>query len=112
MSTITLQRLLTDRSLNVLVYSVHPGIVRTDLFKETILGNCKWLTLGWKAPDRGATPVIYAAVNEDIEKKGGIYISNCKEIALPPLALEEKIQKRLFELSLKQAQLKDFFEYL
>jgi len=48
MSTITLQRLLKDKSLNILVYSVHPGIVRTDLFKNTYLGNKKWLMAAWK----------------------------------------------------------------
>lgn len=48
MFTITLQKLLTDKSLNVLVYSVHPGIVRTDLFKNTILGRNKWLMMAWK----------------------------------------------------------------
>ena len=62
--------------------------------------------------DQGATPIVYAALNKDIEKKGGIYISNCKENSLPPLALEEQIQKRLFELSLKQAHLNDFFQDL
>ena len=110
--TITLQKLLTDKSLNVLVYSVHPGIVSTDLFKDTILGKNKWLMFVWKTPEQGALPVIYTALNKDIEKKGGIYISNCKESALPSVALEEQIQKQLFELSLKQVRLNDFFQHL
>ncbi|GAB1863445.1 Dehydrogenase/reductase SDR family member on chromosome X-like isoform X1 [Camponotus japonicus] len=112
MFTVTLQKLLTDKSLNVLVYSVHPGIVRTDLFKNTILGRHKWLMMAWKTPDKGATPIIYAALNRDIEKKSGIFISNCKEAIPPSLALEEKIRKQLFELSLKQVQLNDFFQHL
>jgi len=65
-----------------------------------------------QTPDRGATPIVYAATSKDIEKKGGIYISNCKEIAVPPLALKKEIQEQLFELSLKQVHLKDFFQYL
>lgn len=65
-----------------------------------------------QTPDRGATPIIYAAVSKDIEEKGGIYISNCKEISVPPLALDEEVQERLFKLSLKQVHLKDFFQYL
>lgn len=111
MFTLTLQKLLKCRSLNVLVYCVHPGIVKTDLFKGTILNN-KWLTTTWKTPDQGATPVIYAAVSKDIEKKGGLYISNCKELATPPLARRKDIQQQLFELSLKQVHLKKFFQYL
>ncbi|XP_012522301.2 dehydrogenase/reductase SDR family member on chromosome X [Monomorium pharaonis] len=111
-STITLQRLLNDKSLNISVHSVHPGIVRTDLFKDTLLGNYKFLMAAWKTPDQGATPIIYAAINKDIEKKTGTYISNCKEIPVPSLALKEEIQERLFELSLKQAHLKNFFQHL
>ncbi|XP_029170063.1 dehydrogenase/reductase SDR family member on chromosome X-like [Nylanderia fulva] len=107
--TVTLQKLLTDKSLNVLVYCVHPGIVNTDLFKDTILGRYRWLMMGWKTPEQGAIPIIYAALNKDIERKGGIYISNCKEYALPSAALKEKIQKQLFEFSLKQVRLSDFF---
>ncbi|XP_077264922.1 polyprenol dehydrogenase [Temnothorax americanus] len=112
-STIILQRLFKDKSLNVLVYSVHPGVVRTDLFNEyALLANNKWLMTMWKTPDRGATTIIYAAMSKDVERKGGIYISNCKEFAVPPLALKEEIQERLLELSLKQAHLKDLFQYL
>lgn len=48
MSTIILQKLLKDKSLNVLVYSVHPGIVKTDIFKDTLLSNKKWLMVAWK----------------------------------------------------------------
>jgi len=62
--------------------------------------------------DQGATPIIYAAISKDIEQKGGIYISNCKEIAVPSLALKEELQEQLFKLSLKQVHLKDFFQYL
>lgn len=65
-----------------------------------------------QTPDKGATPIIYAALNRDIEKKSGIFISNCKEAIPPSLALEEKIRKQLFELSLKQVQLNDFFQHL
>lgn len=139
MFTIILQRLLKDKSLNILVSCVHPGIVNTDLFKETMLGSNKWLMFTWKViiyinfflillyyyqlfiaviicllqtPDQAATSVIHPAVSKDIERKGGKYFSNCKEIAIPPLALEEEVQERLFELSLKQTHLKDFFQYL
>ncbi|KYN10492.1 Dehydrogenase/reductase SDR family member on chromosome X [Trachymyrmex cornetzi] len=112
MSTITLQKLFKNKSLNILVYSVHPGIVKTDLFQDTVLAWNKWLMVGWKTADQGATPVIYAAISKDLEKKGGIYISNCKEMAVPSLALEEEVRERLFELSLKQTHLKNFFQYL
>ncbi|KYQ48094.1 Dehydrogenase/reductase SDR family member on chromosome X [Trachymyrmex zeteki] len=112
MSTITLQKLFKDRSLNILVYAVHPGIVKTDLFKETILAWNKWIMTGWKTAHQGAIPVTYATISKDIERKGGVYISNCKEMTVPSLALEEEVRERLFELSLKQIHLENFFQYL
>jgi len=70
------------------------------------------LTLLSQTADQGATTVIYAAISKNLEKKGGVYISNCKEMIVPSLALEEKVRKRLFELSLKQTHLENFFQYL
>ncbi|XP_020287622.1 dehydrogenase/reductase SDR family member on chromosome X-like isoform X4 [Pseudomyrmex gracilis] len=111
--TITLHKLLKNRSVNVQVYSVHPGIVRTDLFKNTFFAqDGKWLTTLWKTPEQGAIPIVYVAVNKDVEIKSGTYFSNCKEVAAPSLALKEDIQKELFELTLKQVKLSDFFQLL
>lgn len=63
-------------------------------------------------PEQGALPIVYAAVNKDIGTKGGLYISNCREKPVLSVALEPKIQKQLFDLSLRQTQLNDFFQYL
>jgi hypothetical protein len=65
-----------------------------------------------QTPDRGATSVTYAAISKDIEKKGGIYLSNCKELLFPSSVGKEEVQERLFKLSLKQVHLKDFFQHL
>lgn len=46
--TTTLQKFLTDKSLNVQVYCVHPGIVKTDLFKNSYLSKVKLLMIGFK----------------------------------------------------------------
>ncbi|EZA49899.1 Retinol dehydrogenase [Ooceraea biroi] len=112
MFTLKLDKLLRDKSLKVQAYCVHPGIVRTDLFKETLLGRHKWLMIRWKTAEEGATPIVYTAVNKEVEYKGGLYISNCKELPIPPHALVEKTQKELFDLSLEQLQLRDFFQFL
>jgi len=71
--------------------------------------NCTFVL---QTPEAGAIPIMYAALDKSIENKGGIYISNCKEYPIAPLALKKNIQKQLFELSLKQAKLEDFFQYL
>ncbi|XP_032683277.1 retinol dehydrogenase 12-like isoform X1 [Odontomachus brunneus] len=110
--TATLQKLLMNRSLNIRIYSVHPGIVKTDLFNNSYVSKVKLLMIGFKTPEQGAIPIVYTAVNKDIEKKGVLYISNCRENAVLPVVLDTKIQQQLFNLSLKQAQLNDFFQYL
>ncbi|EFN84835.1 retinol dehydrogenase 12 [Harpegnathos saltator] len=110
--TSTLQKCLTDRSLNVRIYSVHPGIVKTDLFNNSYLSKVKLLMIGFKTPEQGAIPIVYTAINKDIGMRGGLYINNCKESSILPKALEPKTQEQLFDLSLKQAQLNDFFQYL
>lgn len=65
-----------------------------------------------QTPSKGAVPIIYAALDKDIENKGGIYISNCRERPVATQALQKSIQDQLLELSLKQTKLNDFFQYL
>lgn len=43
--TIKLQQLFKDRSLNVETFSVHPGVVNTELFKNTMFHNSKVMML-------------------------------------------------------------------
>lgn len=65
-----------------------------------------------QTPEQGATPIVYTAVNKDIGMKDVLYISNCRENAVLPVVLDTKIQQQLLDLSLKQAQLSDFFQHL
>lgn len=78
---------------------------------QTII-NQFTVTLLSQTAHQGAIPVTYATISKDIERKGGVYISNCKEMTVPSLALEEEVRERLFELSLKQIHLENFFQYL
>ncbi|XP_076619638.1 polyprenol dehydrogenase [Colletes latitarsis] len=111
-STKTLQNLFKEKEYNVQVYSVHPGIVFTDLFENTYIWRFQFFFKRvLKTPKRGATSIVYAAVNKAIEKCGGIYISNCRSSPGHPDALNSSIQKQLLELSLKQVQLKNILQY-
>lgn len=66
----------------------------------------------FQTPRQGAISIVYAAVNKAIENQGGMYISNCRPGEIHPDALNSSIQEKLFELSLQQVQLKDFFQYV
>ncbi|XP_053999739.1 retinol dehydrogenase 12-like [Hylaeus anthracinus] len=112
-STKILQNLLKEKKYHVQVYSVHPGIILTDLFIHTALWRFKFLFQRiLKSSKEGATPIVYAAVNKAIENYGGIYISNCRPTPSHPDALDLSIQKQLLNVSLQQVQLNDFFQYI
>ncbi|CAL7936981.1 unnamed protein product [Xylocopa violacea] len=112
--TNTLQELLKEKKYYVQVYSVHPGIVLTDLFDQYYLWRYKQIfgQYLFKSPRQGATSIVYAAVNKAMENCGGIYINNCRPTSVNPDALNLSIQKKLLELSLQQVQLNDFFQYV
>ncbi|XP_076641405.1 retinol dehydrogenase 12 [Halictus rubicundus] len=112
-STTKLQNLLKERGYNINVYSVHPGIVCTDLFVHTFIWKYKLLLqFIFKNPKQGATSIVYAAVNKAIENKGGIYISNCLPSPQHPDTLDSSVQDKLMDLSLQQVQHKSVFEYV
>lgn len=113
MSTKTLQNLFNEKHLDINVYSIHPGLVATDLFQHYYPKRLKPVTqFLLKNPEQGATSIVYAAVSEQMKNCSGIYISNCKEEPINSVASNKSSQERLFQLSLDQVQLKDFFQYL
>uniref|UniRef100_A0ABD2WPW5 Dehydrogenase with different specificities related to short-chain alcohol dehydrogenase n=1 Tax=Trichogramma kaykai TaxID=54128 RepID=A0ABD2WPW5_9HYME len=101
-----LAKLFSEKRLPIQVNAVHPGVVATDLFDYSYLYYFKPLSkIFFKTPVEGATPIVYAAVNPTIEKKSGMYISNCQDSPINPLADDESLQNQLFDLSLKQTQI-------
>lgn len=108
-----LQNLLNEKEYPVQVYSVHPGLVFTELFIHSYVWRCKLLFQSFfKTPKQGTISIAYAAVNENVENSGGIYINNCRPSPVHPDALSVSIQTKLFDLSLQQVQLSDFFQYV
>ncbi|XP_045495410.1 retinol dehydrogenase 11 [Colias croceus] len=92
--------MFTDKDIPIRCYSVHPGIVDTDLFEHASFGKLPWARkLFFKTPEKGAVSILYACFNKDILNKGGLYISNCKEGFSNRFSKNEKHQQKLFELS-------------
>ncbi|CAH2091484.1 unnamed protein product [Euphydryas editha] len=93
-------RILEDKDVPVKCYSVHPGIVDTDLFEHSNFSKFPWIrrTL-FKTPEKGAVSILYACFDKDILAKGGLYISNCKEGFTNRFSKNEKHQENLFKLS-------------
>ena len=104
-----LAKRLLDTGINV--YSVHPGIVDTNLLKSfdnfCILRLLRPL-VSWmlKTPKEGAETVIFCSTEEALNFESGKYYANLREVIPHHRALNEEDQKRLWELSLDMIEKK------
>lgn len=103
MSARYVNKLLEEEGSPVKSFSVHPGIVDTDLFDKTMFKKVfPWaMKLFFKTPAKGAVSILFACFNKDLEKRGGLYISNCTEGISNRFSKQLDNQKRLFEVSCK-----------
>ncbi|CAB3260224.1 unnamed protein product [Arctia plantaginis] len=101
MSARYINKLLEEEGCPVKSYSVHPGIVDTDLFEKTMFKKAfPWaMKLFFKTPEKGAISILFACFDKDLEKRGGLYISNCIEGISNRFSKKLDNQKRLFEMS-------------
>ena len=90
----------------VCVYSLHPGVVRTDLGRhvEDKVGIFKYLLWGllWpftKNPVQGAQTTIHCAVAEELEGETGLYYSDCAQKEAAPQGQDDVTAEKLWELS-------------
>ncbi|CAN9499290.1 unnamed protein product [Ophioblennius macclurei] len=90
----------------VTTYSLHPGVIRTEL------GRHFWPTIPlWrrvvftplvyliKTPTEGAQTTIYCAVEESLKDESGLYYSDCAPKTAAPQALDDEAAKKLWDLS-------------
>ncbi|XP_013198088.2 retinol dehydrogenase 12 [Amyelois transitella] len=101
MSARYINRLLDQEGYPVKCYAVHPGIVDTDLFNGTLFRRLfPWaMKLFFKTPAKGAISIHHACFDKDLEKKSGLYISNCIEGISNRFSKNVEHQQRLFEIS-------------
>lgn len=81
-------------------FAVHPGMVNTDLFKDSALFKYfRWtMKIFFKTPTQGSISILYACFKNDLEKKGGLYISNCGEGFSNSISKNIEAQKKLHEI--------------
>lgn len=101
MSARYINKILEEDSCPVRAFSVHPGIVDTDLFEKTLFRRAfPWaMKLFFKSPERGAISILFTCFEKHLDKKGGLYISNCIEGISSKFSKNVDYQKRLFEIS-------------
>ncbi|XP_034433152.1 retinol dehydrogenase 13 isoform X2 [Hippoglossus hippoglossus] len=90
----------------VTVYSLHPGVIRTELGRHifptlSLLVRiiAKPLIMLLKSPREGAQTTIYCAVDESLANVSGLYYSDCAPITAAPQALDDAAAKKLWDLS-------------
>ncbi|CAN9506720.1 unnamed protein product [Ophioblennius macclurei] len=90
----------------VTVYSLHPGVIRTELtrhllptlalWQKMVIGVLQWLI---KTPCEGAQTSIYCAVDESLANVSGLYYSDCAPKTPAPQARDDAAAKKLWDLS-------------
>ncbi|XP_008303251.1 retinol dehydrogenase 13-like [Stegastes partitus] len=90
----------------VTVYSLHPGVIRTELGRHFIPTLAMWkkviimpFLLLIKSPWEGAQTTIYCAVDESQANTSGLYYSDCALKKPAPQALDDAAAKKLWDLS-------------
>ncbi len=82
--------------------SLHPGTVSTGLF-GTFLGLPRWLKFLWGwfgvSPEKGAKTSLYLATSPQVAGISGRYFKNSRPYPVNPIANDENIAKRLWDLS-------------
>lgn len=90
----------------VTTYSLHPGVIRTELgrhfwptiplWKKIVFTPCMFLI---KSPTEGAQTTIYCAVEESLQDQSGLYYSDCAPKTAAPQGLDDEAAKKLWDLS-------------
>ncbi|XP_075933788.1 retinol dehydrogenase 13-like [Anarhichas minor] len=90
----------------VTVYSLHPGVIRTELGRHLLPTLALWqriilmpLLMLIKSPYAGAQTSIYCAVDESQANSSGLYYSDCAPKKPAPQALDDAAAKKLWDLS-------------
>ena len=86
-------------SANITVNALHPGHVKTDLYKEFRKNPLLKLIENVKAvrPEIGAVTHIYLAASEDVQVTTGKYFINCIEKTSSKSSYDKGLQQALWE---------------
>lgn len=86
----------------VTAYSLHPGVVQTDLWRHLSGPQqfvMKVVSPFTKSSSQGAQTSIYCAVEPSLEKESGGYYSDCAPAKCSAKAEDDDLAQRLWELS-------------
>ena len=104
---------LKDKNQDVSVYSLHPGVIYTNLYREfdqqyglLVKIGCAFVWPFLKSSKEGAQTTIYCATEESLAPETGKYYCDCAEKYPSPHALDKDTAAELWEMSEKLVGLK------
>lgn len=97
------------RGTNVTCYSVHPGIVRTELSRHVSLWQKVFIEpvaqLLFLDPEAGAQTTLHCCLQEGLEPLSGRYFSCCAVQEVCARARDDAVARKLWEVSEKLCEL-------
>ncbi|KAF2889646.1 hypothetical protein ILUMI_16527, partial [Ignelater luminosus] len=99
----------------VTTYSLHPGVIATDLarhFDKTFCRGIGWMynnvfNLFIKTPEQGAQTTIYCSVDEKAGNETGLYYAECKVKDSSSTSKNMEDAEKLWNISWKMVGLDD-----
>jgi NAD(P)-dependent dehydrogenase (short-subunit alcohol dehydrogenase family) len=89
----------------VMINSLHPGLVRTTLLKDTGFINLLFKLIPHVKPEKGAETSIYLASSPEVANVSGRFFSNKKEAKTTAEANDEEKGRKLYDVSMQMAGL-------
>ena len=88
---------------NVSVNTLHPGVVKTDLF-DKMSSEQKSLFDSFVSPEEGAITSIFLATSEEVEGLSAKYWHKHQEVESSEMAKDPQLAKKLWDLSLNYVE--------
>jgi NAD(P)-dependent dehydrogenase (short-subunit alcohol dehydrogenase family) len=82
-------------------YSLHPGVVASDVWREVPWPFRSIMKLGMISNEQGAQTTLYCATSPDVEEQSGRYYDKCREKRPGALADDEALARTLWEKSVQ-----------
>ncbi|XP_045510676.1 retinol dehydrogenase 12-like [Colias croceus] len=108
---------LRERNINdVNTYSLHPGVVRTELgrnFFRGLIFGATWvfnniISVFIKSPQCGAQTTIYCAIDEECANESGLYYSDCSKARRSSQCRNDSEALKLWDMTIEKLNLQKY----
>ncbi|PVH32424.1 hypothetical protein PAHAL_9G395700 [Panicum hallii] len=99
-----LSRILKEEGVNISANAVHPGVIRTNLFRNRTIVSVLLNTIGRiisRSVEQGAATTCYVAMHTQVKGISGKYFANCNIGSPSSQASDAELAKKLWQFSLQ-----------